>query len=385
MLLGFHATLLPITSWVDRLDMKLSALTLGLLISLSTAASANNWMKLLEQSDKARLRAEQPTVPVLPLQAPISSPFGQRHHPITGEHKLHKGIDLAAAEGTPFHAVLDGTVVQASTRLGYGKTILIEHDGGIHSLYAHASEILVTEGDRVLKNQIIGEVGLTGFVTGPHLHLEMHVDGKPVDPHTLLTPSHTLYPQQLAVKHQVSSKPATTLEVPAQQPQSKSVKKGGLFDSAIKTHRSLWSLANQISSDLAYPSIERVMDVLVEKNPRAFPTQNRDFRLAGIPLQIPSKAEFEASLPQLTLSRDPIWTIAKRYQSTITEPVSIFQVMVAIKTNNPTAFPTDNLNFRLASEPLLMPSVDQILAVSKQEALDFFRTDTLTFDIYARR
>ncbi len=117
-----------------------------------------------------------------PVSGAISSPFGWRMHPIFHVRRMHTGVDMRAGMGTPIHAADNGTVVQAGWRGGYGKTVVISHGNGLSTLYAHQSQILVSVGQTVHKGEVIGEVGSTGFSTGPHLHFEVRVNGSPVDP-----------------------------------------------------------------------------------------------------------------------------------------------------------------------------------------------------------
>ena len=118
-----------------------------------------------------------------PLARPvITSTFGYRIHPIYGDRRLHAGIDMRGTNGTPIYASAPGEVVFAGTRGGYGNTVIIDHGGGIATLYAHQSKLAVAEGAEVARGQVIGAVGSTGFSTGPHLHFEVRVRGVPVDP-----------------------------------------------------------------------------------------------------------------------------------------------------------------------------------------------------------
>ncbi len=106
----------------------------------------------------------------------ISSPFGMR------DGKPHEGIDIAADHGTPIRAAMAGRVVFAGPRGGYGLTVILDHGEGVSTVYAHSSRILVAEGEWVAKGQVIALVGNTGKSKGPHLHLELHLDGTPFDP-----------------------------------------------------------------------------------------------------------------------------------------------------------------------------------------------------------
>ena len=121
----------------------------------------------------------------LPVAGTITSQFGHRVDPITGEVSSHTGTDIACAEGTPILAAADGTVTVAngldSWGGSYGYYIQIDHGGGLETLYAHCSSICVTTSQQVQAGQVIGYVGHTGRATGSHLHLEVHVNGSRAD------------------------------------------------------------------------------------------------------------------------------------------------------------------------------------------------------------
>lgn len=119
---------------------------------------------------------------VRPVDGRVSSAFGWRIHPIFKVKKMHTGVDMSASMGTPIRAADSGTVIQAGWRGGYGQTVVISHGGGLATLYAHQSQILVSVGDAVARGDTIGKVGSTGYSTGPHLHFEVRVNGSPVDP-----------------------------------------------------------------------------------------------------------------------------------------------------------------------------------------------------------
>lgn len=114
--------------------------------------------------------------------APITSPFGYRVHPIYGDSRLHTGIDIGASEGTPIRASGGGVVVSAGWISGYGNATIVDHGGGLATLYAHQSSMAVSAGQQVSQGQVIGRVGCTGSCTGPHLHFEVRVNGAPVNP-----------------------------------------------------------------------------------------------------------------------------------------------------------------------------------------------------------
>jgi murein DD-endopeptidase MepM/ murein hydrolase activator NlpD len=114
--------------------------------------------------------------------ARLSSGFGMRFHPILGYSRMHQGIDFAAPTGTPVVASAPGRVVQAGWGGGYGNVIRIEHGKGMVTRYAHLSRMNVRVGEQVGQGERIGAVGSTGLSTGPHLHYEVWVKGKPVNP-----------------------------------------------------------------------------------------------------------------------------------------------------------------------------------------------------------
>lgn len=117
----------------------------------------------------------------------ISSQFGMRTHPITGVYKLHTGVDIVAPIGANFIAANDGIVVKAEYNAAYGNMVIIDHGGGISTLYAHGSEILVEVGQTVFKGTAILKVGSTGYSTGPHAHFEVRVNGEYVQPLDYIT------------------------------------------------------------------------------------------------------------------------------------------------------------------------------------------------------
>lgn len=121
-----------------------------------------------------------------PVSGPITSPFGMRFDPVQHHYQLHSGIDVAAPQGVTISAAAAGKIIFAGWYGGYGNAIIIDHGGGISTLYGHCSQIFVGVGQEVQKGQAIGAVGMTGDATGPHVHFEVRVNGKPVDPMSYL-------------------------------------------------------------------------------------------------------------------------------------------------------------------------------------------------------
>lgn len=118
----------------------------------------------------------------MPLRAKITSPFGWRTHPIFKRRKFHTGIDLAGPMRSPIRASDSGHVLYTGWYGGYGKVVIVSHGNSFSTLYAHLSSYAVKKGDNVAKGDILGYEGATGFATGPHLHFEVRVEGKPNNP-----------------------------------------------------------------------------------------------------------------------------------------------------------------------------------------------------------
>jgi murein DD-endopeptidase MepM/ murein hydrolase activator NlpD len=118
----------------------------------------------------------------LPGDGDATSGFGRRSDPIDGGSTYHTGVDLRAPEGSPIRVAADGIVKNVGQRGGYGNAVEIDHGNGLTTLYAHASELLVTKGQKVTEGQPVGRAGMTGRATGPHLHFEVRVNDRPVDP-----------------------------------------------------------------------------------------------------------------------------------------------------------------------------------------------------------
>lgn len=129
------------------------------------------------------------TPSIMPTNGWLTSAFSRmRTHPILHVARAHEGLDVTAPMGTPIEAPAKGTIVEAGWEAGYGNTVTIDHGFGIVTKFAHASRILVKRGARVNRGDRIALVGNTGLSTGPHLHYEVHVNGRPVNPRRYILP-----------------------------------------------------------------------------------------------------------------------------------------------------------------------------------------------------
>ena len=122
------------------------------------------------------------TPSIAPTHGWITSNFGYRTSPYTGEREFHKGLDIAGRMGTPIYAAADGVVVYASQKRSLGYAVKLRHGYGMETVYGHMQEVLVKAGDTVKRGQQIGRMGSTGRSTGPHCHYAVLVNGKGVDP-----------------------------------------------------------------------------------------------------------------------------------------------------------------------------------------------------------
>jgi murein DD-endopeptidase MepM/ murein hydrolase activator NlpD len=112
----------------------------------------------------------------------VSSGYGQRTDPFTGQNSFHEGLDISAASGTPFCATADGCVTFAGWDGSLGNTVKVDHENGYITVYAHARSSRVRRGQRVRRGEVLGEVGNSGRTTGIHLHYEVREKGRPLNP-----------------------------------------------------------------------------------------------------------------------------------------------------------------------------------------------------------
>ena len=158
--------------------------------STSSSADLHALIESLLESDPIGSLTPTPASPwryLLEARARLTSEFGLRPDPFTGEIAHHAGIDLAAEPGTRIHSLLPGSVLFSGWKPDYGKVVIVRHDAGLETLYSHNSENLVVRGQRVSPRTPLGLVGSTGRSTGPHLHFEVHKNRQPIDPIPVLT------------------------------------------------------------------------------------------------------------------------------------------------------------------------------------------------------
>ncbi len=156
-----------------------------------------------------------------PVERTESSGYGWREDPINRRAKFHQGTDYRGKRGTPVLAAGDGTVVFAGRRGGYGRVVFVDHGNGIITRYAHLNKIECKKGDKLLAGQRLGQLGSSGRTTGAHLHFEVRLDGRSVDPNTAMIvaelwrenpaagriAAYTLSPELQAQSHDAESRP----------------------------------------------------------------------------------------------------------------------------------------------------------------------------------
>ncbi|HVC19337.1 MAG TPA: M23 family metallopeptidase [Vicinamibacterales bacterium] len=147
-------------------------------------------LQTVQQTVQRREALAAATPSIWPTRGWLTAGFGERSDPFTGQPEFHEGIDIAADKGTPVYATADGKVALAEyTDNGYGRNVVLDHGFGLQTRYAHLSRIAVKVGEEVQRGQVVGYVGETGRATGYHLHYEIIVNGRPINPLQLLLQS----------------------------------------------------------------------------------------------------------------------------------------------------------------------------------------------------
>lgn len=165
--------------------MFIQKLPIGLMVlaaATSAVAYGSSWDLALQSTETARTRAQRADLSTAPVEGVVTSSFGQRVNPFTQKRSEHKGIDIAAAEGTPIYSGQMGRVTFAGDAGTYGNMVEVLHLDGSIARYAHASVVEVKVGQRIHKGDTLGLVGSTGAATGPHLHYELLANGQHINP-----------------------------------------------------------------------------------------------------------------------------------------------------------------------------------------------------------
>lgn len=175
-----NAYYMPLGLSMDKLAFK------PVFDSLKTIGKQANSQALELQIILSSLSQQKSLLSSTPSMAPvngwIASGFGYRISPFTGKRSMHKGVDIAAPIGTPIYAPADGVVIFSGKKEGFGNFIMIAHGYGVVTRYGHNSQNMVQPGERVHRGDQIGTVGMTGRTTGPHLHYEVVINGRNVNP-----------------------------------------------------------------------------------------------------------------------------------------------------------------------------------------------------------
>lgn len=168
---------------IDGLKSDIAAFEKALAAQEAAEAAAREEIRRLTQSTSQTTTYTGGVFAWPSVSSYITSPYGTRTHPVTGKVKTHAGLDIGAAHGTNIFAAADGTVLVSGWNSGgYGNYVVIDHGGGITTLYAHCSSLLVSAGQKVSRGQVIAKVGSTGMSTGPHLHFEVLKNGAHTNP-----------------------------------------------------------------------------------------------------------------------------------------------------------------------------------------------------------
>jgi murein DD-endopeptidase MepM/ murein hydrolase activator NlpD len=153
---------------------------------IQKAQSVENNLSILANNTQSKVLEWATTPSIMPTAGWVSSPFAMRTDPFTGKWQMHWGIDISTNEGNPILATADGIVIKVQKDKYLGNSVTISHGNGIVTVYGHMKDMpkrVVHEGQEVKRGEVIGYVGQTGRAVGPHVHYEVHLDGKPVNPY----------------------------------------------------------------------------------------------------------------------------------------------------------------------------------------------------------
>jgi murein DD-endopeptidase MepM/ murein hydrolase activator NlpD len=172
---------LPTAAIVEAADLQADVENLK-----DRTSELENQLKIIEQVAERRASILRFTPTIWPLDGRIGSHYGSRLDPFTGDAEIHRGLDIVGLYGSAVRAPADGMVIFSARKSDYGNLIILEHSQGLSTRYGHLSRFAVRTGQKVAKGDIIGYVGTTGRTTGPHLHYEVRLNDRPVNPRNYL-------------------------------------------------------------------------------------------------------------------------------------------------------------------------------------------------------
>lgn len=181
----FAETAAVLGNWVHAVDADDVGARMGAFVNVQlreALAAGQRWLATTIDGFDALPTPDLSALCAAPVKGVESSGFGWRDDPINHRPKFHKGTDFKADRGTPVYAAGDGVVIIAGQQHGYGNVVYVDHGAGIITRYGHLSRVGVKKGQVVKADELIGKVGATGRATGPHLHFEVRIDGRAVDP-----------------------------------------------------------------------------------------------------------------------------------------------------------------------------------------------------------
>ena len=172
-----------VASWVEQNgEMTMGKFNQKINLLKDDASALSQKLEEIFRLNKDKIRFSNASPSLMPVDGWITSEFGMRVHPIGKSFKMHQGVDIASPSGTPVKSPAAGKVLFVGAHSGYGNMIVLDHGYGVSTVFAHLSKIGVKKGQAIERGGVIGNVGVTGSTTGPHLHYEVQVDGLPSDP-----------------------------------------------------------------------------------------------------------------------------------------------------------------------------------------------------------
>lgn len=340
---------------------RLTVIPLFVLFSSSILAN-QHWEAVFKATEEARQRALEVQ---LPINAPKSSDFGMRFHPILHRDRLHRGIDFAAKAGTPFHAAGAGVVLYTEERGELGLTIAIQHKDGIVTRYGHASSMLVLPGDLVDKETVIGLVGSTGSSTDPHLHFELILNDEHVNPATLQS-FYDPNEERKSLDERINSL-LSDQQIEMIASLSPSTAEQNLAVPAIEVAIEPVAVQQQVVNEalplglLPVPLTTQEVALVQEAEPNdlVIPEVNAldiDTELPNSELQtVEAKSQAIMPMPETHVQTLPktTWGIAEYL--IVDTNFSIFQALSALVETNPKAFKDGNYHIRYSDQSLVLP------------------------------